>query len=63
MKEALRAMSLHKAGECYLEARMSNSAAVGLYKKLGFQVLKISRGYYIDGENAYKMARKLPFEA
>jgi len=63
MQEAMRNMLLYKARECYLEVRMSNTPAVSLYKKMGFDIIKRIRGYYIDGEDAYIMARKLPFDA
>jgi len=63
MQEAMRNMLLYKARECYLEVRMSNTPAVSLYKKMDFDIIKRIRGYYIDGEDAYIMARKLPFDA
>lgn len=63
MQESMRNMSLYKARECYLEVRASNTPAVSLYKKMGFDVIRRIRGYYIDGEDAYVMARKLPFTA
>ena len=61
MQEAMRNMPLYKASECYLEVRVSNTPAVSLYKKMGFDIVRRARGYYIDGEDAYVMARKLPF--
>jgi len=61
MQEAMRNMLLYKARECYLEVRMNNTPAVSLYKKMDFDIIKRIRGYYIDGEDAYIMARKLPF--
>lgn len=63
MRRAMRAMRLYKAKECFLEVRMSNTAAVNLYKKMGFRIMQTMHGYYADGEAAYMMARKLPFEA
>ena len=45
--------------EVYLEVRVSNRPAISLYRKLGFDVVKISRRYYVDGEDAYIMARRL----
>ncbi|MEM3794231.1 MAG: ribosomal-protein-alanine N-acetyltransferase RimI, partial [Candidatus Bathyarchaeia archaeon] len=39
--------------------RVSNDPAISLYRRLGFEVVKISRGYYVDGEDAYVMARRL----
>ncbi|MCS7132582.1 MAG: ribosomal protein S18-alanine N-acetyltransferase [Nitrososphaeria archaeon] len=45
--------------EAYLEVRVSNSAAISLYEKCNFTTMKVSKGYYLDGEDAYIMARKL----
>lgn len=60
LREALRAMVEHYGvKECYLEVRVSNMPAINLYKKLGFEVDKIIRGYYADGENAYLMRIKV----
>ncbi|MGI5898796.1 MAG: ribosomal protein S18-alanine N-acetyltransferase [Christensenellales bacterium] len=40
----------------YLEVRVSNEAAIGLYKKLGFKILSVRKKYYEDnGEDAYVM--------
>ncbi|KPV61646.1 MAG: putative N-acetyltransferase [Candidatus Bathyarchaeota archaeon BA2] len=61
MLEAMRSMVNYKAKECYLEVRGSNVPAVNLYKKMGFEIARTIRGYYADGEEAYVMARKLPF--
>jgi len=63
MRETMEAMVNYKAKECYLEVRASNVPAVNLYRKMGFEVARTSRGYYADGEAAYVMARKLPFMA
>jgi ribosomal-protein-alanine N-acetyltransferase len=62
MEEAMRSMLLHNAKECFLEVRASNTPAVKLYKKMEFEIRRTLRGYYADGEDAYIMARKLPFE-
>jgi ribosomal-protein-alanine N-acetyltransferase len=61
MQEAMEAMVNHKAKECYLEVRTTNVPAVNLYRKMEFEVARAIRGYYADGEDAYLMARKLPF--
>lgn len=45
------------ANEIYLEVRVSNNTAVGLYKKLGFKIDRVSDAYYRDGENAYVMVK------
>lgn len=61
MRELMQAMLLYEATECFLEVRVSNTAAVNLYKKLGFEIARTKRGYYADGEDAYSMSRKLSF--
>jgi len=59
MKEAMLGMRMYKAKECYLEVRISNTPAINLYKKLGFEVSRTVHGYYADGEDAAVMTRKL----
>jgi len=59
MKEAMAGMRGYKGKECYLEVRVSNTPAVNLYKKLGFESSKVVHGYYADGEAAYIMSCKL----
>ena len=40
----------------YLEVRVSNKAAISLYKKLGFKILSVRKKYYEDnGEDAFVM--------
>jgi len=62
MKEAMKAMVEYDGKECVLEVRASNTAGVGLYRKMGFRVKRTIRGYYADGEAACVMVRTLPFE-
>lgn len=62
VQEAMEAMLLYNAKECFLEVRASNTSAVNLYKKMGFDIIRTMHGYYADGENAYLMAIKLPFK-
>jgi len=60
LKDALKALKKHYGcDEAYLEVRVSNSPALMLYQKLGFTIVKVSKGYYVDGEDAYVMARRL----
>lgn len=59
MEEAMKNMRLYRAKECYLEVRVSNVAAVEMYKKLGFEKVRTSKGYYADGESALVMAKKI----
>ena len=43
-----------------LNVRESNKAALGLYNvKLEYDILKVDKGYYLDGESAYLMQKKL----
>lgn len=58
MTRAMESMkNFYGAEEYYLEVRVSNEPAIRLYKKLGYNVIKVIPGYYLDGEDAYLMAR------
>jgi len=62
VQEAMNAMRRYKAKECVLEVRASNTVAVNLYRKLGFEIIRTLHRYYADGEDAYLMAKKLSFK-
>jgi ribosomal-protein-alanine N-acetyltransferase len=57
--KATEAMRMYGAKQCYLEVRVTNEEAIGLYKKLGMEVTRTIHGYYADGEDAYVMSCKL----
>ncbi len=60
LKEALRNLrERYGCEEVYLEVRVSNEPAIRLYEKLGFRKVKKIPMYYLDGEDAYVMAREL----
>ncbi|CAG8073634.1 unnamed protein product [Penicillium olsonii] len=61
MRMSQRAMAeSHRANFVSLHVRMSNTAALRLYRDtLGFEVEKVESGYYADGEDAYAMHLKL----
>lgn len=53
-----RARSLG-ATQCLLEVRVSNVAAIGLYKKYGYVRYGVRKNYYEDGEDAFVMKKTL----
>lgn len=57
--KAIEGLRLYGAKQLYLEVRMTNEEAIGLYRKLGLEVTRTIRGYYADGEDAYVMTKKL----
>ncbi|MEM2021386.1 MAG: ribosomal protein S18-alanine N-acetyltransferase [Zestosphaera sp.] len=60
MIEALKRLkAFYKVSEVYLEVRVSNEPAISLYEKLGFKKVQRVRFYYLDGEDAWVMAREI----
>ncbi|MFW9768291.1 MAG: ribosomal protein S18-alanine N-acetyltransferase [Candidatus Thorarchaeota archaeon] len=59
---AMEGMSDYGATEFFLEVRKSNEAAVNVYESLGYNVRRVLRGYYRDGEDAYLMVKKIDGE-
>ncbi len=60
LKEAISKMkSLYNTEAVYLEVRVTNYDAISLYKKMGFEEVRIIKEYYRDGEDAYVMVKKL----
>ncbi len=60
MKCAMEALKHdYNCYEVYLEVRVSNKPAIVMYEKLGFQKVEVLAHYYMDGEDAYVMAKKL----
>ena len=60
MENALRSLKeVYECKEVYLEVRVSNLPAIRLYEKLGFRKVRVIPMYYLDGEDAYLMARPL----
>lgn len=53
---AIKSLREKKASYIILEVRISNEKAVNLYKSLGFRVIQLRKGYYVDSnEDAYVM--------
>jgi ribosomal-protein-alanine N-acetyltransferase len=60
LEETIRASrEFYDAEAIYLEVRVSNKPAISLYEKFGFKKARIIRGYYMDGEDAYVMVKRL----
>ena len=59
IRKAMDEMRGASCKEVFLEVRITNDEAVGLYRRLGFQVTGTMQGYYKDGESAYLMAQQL----
>ena len=47
------------AERIFLEVRISNEPALGLYRSRGFEKTRIRKRYYPDGEDALEMKREL----
>lgn len=43
----------------FLEVRKSNTPAINLYKKSGFNLISVRNKYYSDGENALVLIKEL----
>ena len=46
--------------DLFLEVRICNRPAITLYEHFGFEGITVRKGYYIDGEDALVMHRRLP---
>lgn len=55
LHRALVALSVGGASLVKLEVRVSNDAALSLYRDVGFEPVRRVRGYYADGEDAFVM--------
>jgi [ribosomal protein S18]-alanine N-acetyltransferase len=59
MSTALQYARGHAISRVFLEVRRSNSAAIGLYRSIGFFAVGVRRRYYGDGEDAVEMVLDL----
>jgi [ribosomal protein S18]-alanine N-acetyltransferase len=65
LSHALEALQEQGATSVYLEVRCSNTAAIGLYKKLGFSQIGMRKDYYTNAnqkEDALVFAKNLSAE-
>lgn len=51
----------HERGcnRAYLEVRITNKAAIQMYRKLGYKIDHVQKLYYMDGDDAYVMVKEL----
>ena len=57
MQFCLQKIQLSKCENFTLEVRVSNTNAIKLYEKFGFQTVSKRKKYYADGEDAYLMVQ------
>jgi len=59
VQRILSALASMQADECYLEVRVSNNAAIELYRRIGFDIARTIPRYYYDGSDAHVMVRSI----
>jgi ribosomal-protein-alanine N-acetyltransferase len=59
IKAGMKGMQEYGANEFFLEVRKSNEAAVSVYENLEFEIKRVLKGYYRDGEDAYLMVKQV----
>ena len=59
LENLMERLEAENVREIWLEVRVSNRAAVSLYRSLGFQEQGIIEAYYEDGEDALSMKKPL----
>jgi len=59
VQRILSSLASMQADECYLEVRVSNNAAIELYRRIGFDIARTIPRYYYDGSDAYVMVRSI----
>ena len=55
LEEAIIALKKYSVTECFMEVRTSNHEAINLYRKMGFELVRKTQGYYQDGADALLM--------
>ena len=60
LMDAVTAAALNAhASKIRLEVKVDNLAAIGLYRKLAFEVIDLLPSYYDDGTDGYRLQRTL----
>jgi ribosomal-protein-alanine acetyltransferase len=60
MKRVIGVLRRRGHSDVSLSVRITNTAAIRLYQKLGFQKVRRLNGYYDDGASAWRMRRRMP---
>ncbi len=55
LSKVLSLLDSKRVEKVFLQVKKENKAAVNLYSKFGFEVLKVLKNYYMDGSDAYFM--------
>lgn len=55
--EMLKRAAVLACKSCYLEVGVANEGAITLYRRHGFETIKLIPDYYGEGLNAYKMQK------
>lgn len=56
--EAIKSLQERQASYIILEVRVSNEKAINLYKSVGFRIIQLRKGYYMDtNEDAFVMIK------
>jgi ribosomal-protein-alanine N-acetyltransferase len=53
---ALSLLARGEVQEVFLEVRVTNEAALSLYRVAGFEVVEVFKNYYSDGEDGYRLS-------
>jgi ribosomal-protein-alanine N-acetyltransferase len=53
---ALSLLAKGEVQEVFLEVRVTNEAALSLYRAAGFEVVEVLKNYYSDGEDGYRLS-------
>ena len=59
IKAGMSGMQEYGAKEFFLEVRKSNESAISVYENLEFEIKRVLKGYYRDGEDAYLMVKQV----
>ena len=59
IKAGMEGMQEYGAKEFFLEVRKSNESAISVYENLEFEIKRVLKGYYRDGEDAYLMVKQV----